>query len=167
MVQPPHTCAMCVSEGGLTTGCSGRSAARPAAEPERYLASYGFNLQPMDRALDPVFSRARDTIETVLDSLGYQLAAESHYPDAFGSAHAEYRGHHERIRLTWDGKDRFLGLSVARTASSNQHPGEMDWRPLEPALPSATSQFLRPGPVTEARIIDLVAAIRDHRKAAV
>lgn len=29
MVQPPHTCAMCVSEGGLTTGCSGQSAARP------------------------------------------------------------------------------------------------------------------------------------------
>lgn len=24
MVQPPHTCAICVSEGGLTTGCSGR-----------------------------------------------------------------------------------------------------------------------------------------------
>lgn len=36
MVQPPHTYAMCVSEGGLTTGCSGRSAARPAAEPERW-----------------------------------------------------------------------------------------------------------------------------------
>ena len=27
MVQLPHTCAMCVSEGGLTTRCSGRSAA--------------------------------------------------------------------------------------------------------------------------------------------
>jgi hypothetical protein len=30
MVQPPHTCAMCVSEGGLTTGSSGPSAATGA-----------------------------------------------------------------------------------------------------------------------------------------
>src|SRR5712691_11910352 len=35
IVQLLRTCAMCVSESGLTTGCSGRSAARPAAEPER------------------------------------------------------------------------------------------------------------------------------------
>jgi hypothetical protein len=34
IAQPPRTCAVCVREGGLTTGCSGRSAARPAAEPE-------------------------------------------------------------------------------------------------------------------------------------
>jgi hypothetical protein len=32
LAQVPHTCVICVSEGGLTTGCS---AARPAAEPER------------------------------------------------------------------------------------------------------------------------------------
>ena len=35
IVQLLHTCVMCVSKDGLTIGCSGRSAARPAAEPER------------------------------------------------------------------------------------------------------------------------------------
>jgi hypothetical protein len=38
IVQLLRTCAICVSESGLTTGCSGRSAARPAAEPERWAA---------------------------------------------------------------------------------------------------------------------------------
>ncbi len=33
-VQPLRTCAMCVSKGGLTIGCSG-----PAAEPERWAAN--------------------------------------------------------------------------------------------------------------------------------
>lgn len=32
MVQLLHTCAMCVSRNGLTTGCSGRSATRPPAD---------------------------------------------------------------------------------------------------------------------------------------
>jgi hypothetical protein len=35
---------MCVSESGLTTGSSGRSAARPAAEPERYFSRGGHTL---------------------------------------------------------------------------------------------------------------------------
>ena len=33
---------MCVSEGGLTTGCSGRTAARTAAEPESLGATRGY-----------------------------------------------------------------------------------------------------------------------------
>ena len=121
----------------------------------------------MERALDPVFLRARTVIEDVLDSAGYHLAAEAHYPDAFGSADAEYRGRHERIRLVWDGKDQWLGLSVARPVASNQHPRASEWQALEPQSAAAPQQFLRPGSAADARIAELREALRRHLGSAV
>jgi hypothetical protein len=121
----------------------------------------------MERVLDPVFLQARAAVEAVLDAAHYHLAAESHAPDAFGSAEVEYRGRHERIRLIWDGKDRWLGLSVARPPASNQHPRSGDWRPIEPEGTAAPQQFLRLGPGTDARIADLRAALVQHLGAAV
>jgi hypothetical protein len=121
----------------------------------------------MQRNLDPVFLQARSTVEELLDAAGYQLAAESHYPDAFGSAEAEYRGRHGRIRLVWDGKDRWLGLSVAHTAASNQHPQPSEWRPLEPERSSAPAQFLGPGALAKARIAELKEALGRHLDEAV
>ena len=121
----------------------------------------------MERALDPIFIQARTVIEDVLDSAGYHLAAETHYPDAFGSADTEYRGRHERIRLVWDGKDRWLGLSIAKTAASNQHPLSSEWRPLEPERATAPQQFLRSGVAADARIAELREALLRHLGAAV
>ena len=116
----------------------------------------------MNRDLDAVYLQARSAVEDILDHAGYRLAAESHYFDAFGSAHAEYRGRHERVRLVWDGKDRWLGLSVAKVASSNQHPRSEDFRPLDVKMPSAPSQFLRLGSTTDARVAELSDALVRH-----
>jgi hypothetical protein len=121
----------------------------------------------MERALDPVYLRARAAIESVLDSAGYHLASESHHPDSFGSAEAEYRGRHQRIRLTWDGKDRWLGLVVARSSASNQHPRPDDWHSLDPKATSAPQQFLHEGPSADARIAELARALSHHIEAAV
>jgi hypothetical protein len=116
----------------------------------------------MDRNLDPVFLKVRTILEETLDGAGYRLAAESHFPSAFGSADVEYRGRHERIRLVWDGKDRWLGLSVARVSASNQYPAAGDWRPLDLESSSAPQQFLREGPTTDARIAELREALVRH-----
>ena len=49
---------MCVSEGGLTTGCSGRSAARPAAEAARWADNIHASRkeQPMNRKTDAMLN---------------------------------------------------------------------------------------------------------------
>src|SRR4051812_36498387 len=119
----------------------------------------------MDRARDDIYLAAREAIEAVLDSAGFRLAGESHYPDSFGSADAEYRGRHQRVRLVWDGKDRFLGLSVARVTNSGQHPAPDQWHPLEPVHGAAPSQFLRAGPGADGRIRELTDALRDYLEA--
>lgn len=116
----------------------------------------------MDRKFDPVYRQARDAVEVLLDRAEYRLASEVHHPDAFGSAEAEYRARHERLRLTWDGKDRWLRLSIARVQNSGQHPAHGAWSALEPRTPAGPQQFLRPGAGAEARIADLVAALREH-----
>ena len=121
----------------------------------------------MDRALDPVYLQARAALETILAHAGYQLASECHHPDAFGSAEAEYRGRNERLRLTWDGKDRWLGLAAAPSRGSSYHPGPSDWRPLEPKQTTAPSQFLRLGAVTDQRVAQLEEALRQHLSAAI
>ena len=121
----------------------------------------------MDRELDPIFVQARTIIEEVLDAEHYRLASERHYPEAFGSSDAEYRGDHERIRLTWDGKDRWVGLAVARVTVPNQQPAPEDWGPLEPMHSSAPNQFLRQGPGADARIAALCDALREHLAAAI
>jgi hypothetical protein len=121
----------------------------------------------MDRTLNPVFAAARSAVEAVLDGAGYQLASEMHHPDSFGSAEAEYRGRHERIRLTWDGKDGWIGLSYAKIGSSNQHPSPEGWRPLDQPAVDVPQLSIRPGPTADARIAQLQAALRRHLGAAV
>ena len=121
----------------------------------------------MDRELDPVYVQARMAIEKVLDAARYQLASERHDADAFGSCAAEYRGPAERIRLTWDGKDRWLGLAVAKAAAPSQHPAPGEWGPLEPKPSAAPQQFLRLGPGADARIAELQQAVRQHLAAAI
>src|SRR4051812_44925902 len=105
----------------------------------------------MERSLNEIYLAARAAIEAVLDRAGFRLAGESHYPDSFGSAHADYRGRHQRVRLVWYGKDRFLGLSVARLTNPGQHPAPDQWHSLEPVEATAPGQSLQPGPGAEGR----------------
>ena len=121
----------------------------------------------MDRELDSVYVQARTALEVVLENAGYQLASECHHPDAFGSATTEYRGPHERLRLTWDGKDRWLGLGVAAARGTSHHPNPSEWRALEPKDNTAPNQFLRPGAATEQRVAQLADALRQHLRAAI
>ena len=121
----------------------------------------------MERSLNDIYLAARAAIEAVLDPAGFRLAGECHYPDSFGSAHADYRGRHQRVRLVWDGKDRFLGLSVARVTNSGQHPAPDHWHSLEPADAAAPVQSLQPGLGAEGRIAELRDALRSHLEAAV
>jgi hypothetical protein len=121
----------------------------------------------MEREINDIYLAGRVAIEAVLDSAGFRLASECHYPDSFGSAHAEYRGHHQRVRLVWDGKDRFLGLSVARVTNGSQHPAPDHWQSLEPVDAAAPVQFLNPGPGAQKRIAELSEALRSHLEAAV
>jgi hypothetical protein len=120
----------------------------------------------MDRSLDPVYIEAREACEVVLSRAGYSLLHEEHSPAAFGSASAEYRHRLSRVRLVWDGKDRFLGLAVAETGAPNQFPAPGSWRPLEPTSPRAPPQSLRPGPAATERIADLRAALAQFIEAA-
>ncbi len=136
---------------------------RAAAERK---ALYGY-IDHMERSLNDIYLAARGAIESVLDPAGFRLAGECHYPDSFGSAHADYRGRHQRVRLVWHGKDRFIGLSVTRVTNSGQHPAPDEWRALEPANGSAPAQFLNPGPGAERRIAELTDALRSHLEAAV
>jgi hypothetical protein len=114
----------------------------------------------MNRDVDPVVARAREVLEPLLDQLGFTLASELHNPGAFGSVNTEYRRRGHRIELTWDGKDRWLWLKVAPTGANGVvRPGA--WQDLEAALGDVPSvQVLRPGPVTEARLERLAAAVR-------
>ena len=121
----------------------------------------------MDRKLDDVYFAAREAIEAILEAAGFHLASECHYPDSFGSADAEYRGRHQRIRLVWDGKDRFLGLTVARVINSGQHPGPDQWRAIEAKGATPPAQFLQAGSGAEKRIAELRDALREHLQAAV
>jgi hypothetical protein len=113
----------------------------------------------MDRTLNPIYLEARAAFEAVLSRAGYSLIHEEHSPAAFGSAFAEYRHRLRRVRLLWDGKDRYLGLSTAETAAPNQFPSPNAWRPLEPQDPVAPVQALDAGPSATARIAALQATL--------
>lgn len=121
----------------------------------------------MDRTLDPTYQRARDRLEAILDGQGFRLASESHAADAFGGAEAEYRRRGLRLRLTWDGKDRWLWPRVAPAPESNGHPAPTAWRDLEreiDAVPAAA--LLREEAVVERRIQELERALRAYLAAA-
>jgi hypothetical protein len=106
---------------------------------------------------DVVYQQARATLDPLLKARGFQLASECHYPEAFGSAYAEYRRPGMRLRLTWDRKDRWLWMTHASQVDKAIPPDDM-YRDLEAsdagALPSAL--MLRKGPVTDERIRQLV-----------
>ena len=106
---------------------------------------------------DSVYQQARATLEPLLEARGFQLAAECYYPDAFGSAHAEYRRRGMRLRLIWDGKDRWLWMTHAPQVE-NAMPREDTYRDLEASAPGSglTALTLRQGPVADERIRQLI-----------
>ena len=116
----------------------------------------------MNRDLDTVFLQARTALEPLLESKGFSIYGESHYPGSFGSAEAEYQRRGLRIRLTWDGKDRWLWLQVA-PKDSNRLAKPSEWKDLEVELgaPAIAVGVLRPGALAARRIQELVAHARE------
>jgi hypothetical protein len=116
----------------------------------------------VNRELDPVFLQARGAIEPLLESKGFSIYGESHHPGSFGSAEAEYQRRGLRIRLTWDGKDRWIWLQLA-AKDGNRLVKPSEWKDLETALgaPAIAVGVLRPGPLADRRIEELVAHARE------
>ena len=118
----------------------------------------------MERDLDPVFLQARDAIESVLSKYGFRVHRESSYPGAFGSAEVQYRHRAHWLQLSWDGKDRYLWLSGAVSRDQHTFPGAAAWHALDP--PPSTNRpalFLQPGPLTDARIREMLDQIELFR----
>ena len=72
----------------------------------------------MDRELDPVYRTIRDALEPELTAQGFRLASERHDYAAFGSAQTEYYRRGLRLRLTWDGKERWAWVTYAPQPTS-------------------------------------------------
>ena len=97
----------------------------------------------MERTIDPVFLAIRDTFEPELDRLGFRIALESHQYDAFGSESLEYARRGARLRLQWDGKDRWAWVTVARQPSA-AFPDPATYRDIDAdfAAPNAVAPRL-------------------------
>ena len=103
---------------------------------------------------DAVYRRAREVLEPILWNDGFRLAAECHYPESFGSAHADYKRRGLRLQLNWDGKDRHLWIIYARS-EGNTHRDEYRGLETEPEPVGTPAIFLREGPTAERRIAAL------------
>ena len=93
------------------------------------------------RNLDPVFRTALERLEPVLYKHGLSVAAECHYPEAFGSAYVEYTRRNLRLRLMWDGRDRWLWAQYVRPEGNAHAPSE-SYLALETELPVEGAQRL-------------------------
>jgi hypothetical protein len=111
----------------------------------------------MDRELNPVFLKARGSIESVLDRHGFRLTREVFEPAAFGSAQAQYRHRAHWLSLNWDGKDSHL--SLAGSVSGDQHtvPGREAWHSLD--QPDVTISLRERDATLEIRIEQLVGQV--------
>ena len=116
----------------------------------------------MDRELNPVFKQARSRLERALDAARFTLSQEWYGPQSFGSAYADYRNGHRRIKLVWDGKDGFLILLAAYVTA--QIPEPRDWQSL---LTQRSPLALRPGPEADAWSDALAGALDDYLAQAV
>ena len=93
------------------------------------------------RNLDPVFRTALERLEPVLYKHGLSVAAEWHCPEAFGSAYVDYKRQNLRLRLMWDGKDRWLWAQYVRPEGNAHVPSE-GYLALETELPAGSAQRL-------------------------
>jgi hypothetical protein len=111
------------------------------------------------RNLDPVFQVALEQLEPIFERFGFKLASECHHPESFGSAHAEYRRRGLRLRLVWDGKDRWLWVQYARSAGDSM-PREQDYLGLETAADAATNRtHTTPPEMAGARVRELATRL--------
>ena len=118
----------------------------------------------MERDLNPVFRQARDAVESLLGKYDFRIMREVYDHAAFGSVEVVYRHRAYWLRLTWDGKDRQLGLLGAISPDQHVPPGPSAWHPLGATRSSGRSFVtLEPGPTTDAHIAELLTQIELFR----
>jgi len=117
----------------------------------------------MYRELSPVFQKARDAVESVLDKYGFQLMSEVIHHGHMGSGYMEYHHRAHWIRLYWDGKEGWLSLAGAISSDQHTFPDPASWKDLDPESPAPQFSFLRPGPAADARIAELLDQIEIFR----
>jgi len=115
------------------------------------------------RELPEPFAAARADLEPVLEAVGFRLAGESYHPEAFGSASADYRQRGRRLRLIWDGKDRWLWLEAS--PAGNDHPTAADYRDVEKLVGRAPAGFAVEADLIQERLMQLRAALQELLKA--
>lgn len=111
----------------------------------------------MDRKLNPVFLKARASIESLLVGYGFRLTRDIVEPESFGSAHSEYRHRAHWLRLHWDGKDGHLSLSGAIGRDQHMMPGRDAWYSLDQPVVIISLREL--DAKAEARIEQLVGQV--------
>ena len=103
---------------------------------------------------------ARQELETILREHGFSLAAEGLFPEAFGSAWAEYRRPGARVRLEWDGKDHWLWLKVS---TGGAQPALHQWEDMEVLLREVPrAQMLTDTALAHGRVNVLRSVLRRY-----
>ena len=113
----------------------------------------------MDRELDPDWIQGRDDVEALLEPLGFRLDDEQLAYGAFGSVLAEYRGRNMVVHLAWDGKDRWLWATVTPVVPGQ--PIRRQARAVDQPSTNPRASVLRPGPLTDEYIGNVVRAMRN------
>jgi len=110
------------------------------------------------RDLPDPFRLARSQLEPALASAGFRLATECYDPEAFGSVYTEYVGRGRRLRLIWDGKDRWLWIEAG--PAGEEHPSLADWHDLEREFEIASDRITPVDAQTApARLANLKSAL--------
>jgi hypothetical protein len=89
----------------------------------------------------------KESVEPVLDKLGFVEDFEEVRPDIFGSIHSLWRKLGVSVRLIWDGKE---GMGYAQVS---QTKGE--WKDIKPYIPEGTESDFR------LAISELTASLSD------
>ncbi len=102
-----------------------------------------------------------DILEPELTALGFRLDSEVYHHAAFGSADLEYYRRGTRVRLTWDGKDRWAWMNLAAQPTSAV-PSPNTYRHLDAGHvdPSSLSPRLATTEHTTIRAHELIERLR-------
>lgn len=103
---------------------------------------------------------ARLQLEPILQEFGFSLASEALQPESFGSSQADYTRRGERLRLMWDGKDRWLWIAVS---TGGERPSYHQWTDLESLRgPAPAATMLTDGELGQARVDTLSRVLRHY-----
>jgi hypothetical protein len=66
-----------------------------------------------NEAISEVYREIIKTLDSRLNSQGYQIVHEQHDDNAFGSRYVIWSNNQDALRFTWDGKESVFVLEVA------------------------------------------------------